>query len=634
MPESGDIERLIILLEAKTSELEKNMAKASGVTAKAYREMSLGSKRATTQMENDAIRSSLRINQALASVQGRVGAFSKAFLAGAVAPVAGLVTLTAAINGTEAALKKFGDIADQSAAAGLDPEFFQGLAYQAKMAGIETDALAGALGTFAKNAGLAAEGKGKMVSTLEALNPQLLTSIQHATTQEQRFKLVADAIAQAKDQATAAAIASAAFGDQGVRIAAAFKDGSAAIDETMAKAKQLGLIIDRDVIARADELGDEWDTIAQVLDNRVKTALVDLGPLMVDLVGWAADMGTNLAIVADQLREIENRRFINPLQNSLAAIENERAPIMMEIERLKDELAKVDPGSAWAAKLTFDIEQKAARAEQLMQQALQYQERIAQLQGKPAGAPTPTKTAPSATSPDNLGVAPTDFNFRSWLDGLDKGGKKTASSLRDVHTTIVDNADAVTELSQRWKTAEDMAQSFASSILTGMRSGKSAIESVIDAFGSLGDQLISMATNQAISALFGAISGGLTGGLGSIAGGAAIPMGGFVPGLTGPRLFADGTANTGGRRGEPIGIAHGQEAVIPLPNGGKVPVQMPSGGDTGVHVTVGLSVDSELVIRPYVEKITQRHINEFDRTIPAKVHRGILAYEKNPSRGY
>lgn len=50
---------------------------------------------------------------------------------------------------------------------------------------------------------------------------------------------------------------------------------------------------------------------------------------------------------------------------------------------------------------------------------------------------------------------------------------------------------------------------------------------------------------------------------------------GFLGGLFG---FSSGTANTGGARGQPRGIVHGQEAVIPLPNGGRVPVdiRMPS----------------------------------------------------------
>lgn len=60
-----------------------------------------------------------------------------------------------------------------------------------------------------------------------------------------------------------------------------------------------------------------------------------------------------------------------------------------------------------------------------------------------------------------------------------------------------------------------------------------------------------------------------------------------------PYGFASGTANTGGRRGEVRGVVHGQEAVIPLPSGGKVPVnlQMPpslmagaGGGGTSIQV--------------------------------------------------
>ena len=52
---------------------------------------------------------------------------------------------------------------------------------------------------------------------------------------------------------------------------------------------------------------------------------------------------------------------------------------------------------------------------------------------------------------------------------------------------------------------------------------------------------------------------------------------------------ASGTPNTGGSRGQVRGLVHGQEAVIPLPSGGKVPVtvsmpQMPRGGGQTVQV--------------------------------------------------
>jgi hypothetical protein len=93
------------------------------------------------------------------------------------------------------------------------------------------------------------------------------------------------------------------------------------------------------------------------------------------------------------------------------------------------------------------------------------------------------------------------------------------------------------------------------------------------------DAIKKLAAQLAIAAAQAALLGtgplaGLFGG-GGLFGGSATSA--FIPGiLSGARvgLFADGTANTGGQRGQPRGIVHGQEAVIPLPNGGKVPVQI------------------------------------------------------------
>src|SRR5690606_15363706 len=60
--------------------------------------------------------------------------------------------------------------------------------------------------------------------------------------------------------------------------------------------------------------------------------------------------------------------------------------------------------------------------------------------------------------------------------------------------------------------------------------------------------------------------------------------------------FASGTANTGGHRGQVRGVVHGQEAVIPLPSGGKVPVElrmpesvsMAGGGASNIAVTTNV----------------------------------------------
>lgn len=111
------------------------------------------------------------------------------------------------------------------------------------------------------------------------------------------------------------------------------------------------------------------------------------------------------------------------------------------------------------------------------------------------------------------------------------------------------------------ESAEELAQAGTDAldtIIDGFLEGKDAGEIFNNVLKDLGRNLLNMGLNS----LFGG-GGGLSGLLG---------------GLFGGRGFSSGTANTGGQRGQPRGVVHGQEAVIPLPAGGNVPVdiRMPS----------------------------------------------------------
>lgn len=107
------------------------------------------------------------------------------------------------------------------------------------------------------------------------------------------------------------------------------------------------------------------------------------------------------------------------------------------------------------------------------------------------------------------------------------------------------------------QTADELAQAGRNaldSIIDGFLEGKDAGELLNSVMQDLLKNLIKMGINAIGGGLFGGGSGGIFGAIGSMFG------------------FAKGTANTGGRRGEARGVVHGQEAVIPLPAGGKVPV--------------------------------------------------------------
>jgi len=120
------------------------------------------------------------------------------------------------------------------------------------------------------------------------------------------------------------------------------------------------------------------------------------------------------------------------------------------------------------------------------------------------------------------------------------------------------------------QTAEDLANAgrqALDTIIDGFLEGKDAGEIFNSVLKDLGKNLLNIGLN----AVFGGAGGGLLGG------------------LFGGKGFATGTANTGGLRGEPRGVVHGQEAVIPLPNGGKVPVdvRLPSIPSTAAQALPG-----------------------------------------------
>ena len=292
-----------------------------------------------------------RIQNAAAPVSGTLLAMNNAvnasrntfitFARGTVAVLAPLLTMSAAINGVKAALESFGAIADQSKSAGIDPEYFQGVGYAAKLAGIEFEETAAALATYAKNAGDAAAGRGRMVTALKALDPELLVNIQRAASQEERIRLATDALEKLQSTAQKAALSNALFGN--ADFWKGLEGGSKALDETIAKARDMGIIVDREMIAKADELGDKFDTVTQIIDVQLKQALINLGPVLVGVSEAVAGIAKMLADVAKWLTDQENGPF--------QSIEFKSAKqLKKDIAEYKKMLAE-DTGNVWTGGL-------------------------------------------------------------------------------------------------------------------------------------------------------------------------------------------------------------------------------------------------------------------------------------------
>lgn len=511
---------------------------------------------------------------------------------GATLALAPILSVSAAIAGAKAGLQEFGDIADNAKAAGLGTDTFQGLAYQAELAGVGFEAFSQGLASFARNSGLAVAGKGRMLTALKALNPELLKNIVAATTQEERVRLAADAISKAGNASERAALSTALFGEAGIKLGDAFSSGAAGIDATLIKARELGLVVDRDLIARAEQMGDEFETASKILDLQFKTILVELAPL---LTGTAMAIGGMVNAVQDLWKTIGESPQMAHIGAITAPLNVRALPIMRD--QVTSKRAILDSGE-WL----FDrgaLEREVAALERAildrtdptkfdvgasfagLGSTFGSVDALRQSLGGDTGGSASVSGSGSTTTRNEAAAAALrqadavkklidDLDFERSLIGKSEAEQRALTAARQAGaaaateqrnqiygTVIAIEAEraALAELEDKLQTAESLTKDFARGIVGDLRQGVGVVESLGNAFGRLGDRLIDMALDQAISTLFGNLTGTLFGGLG---GGGT----GFIPTITGPSLFATGGYTGPGGKYEPAGIVHAGEYVF------------------------------------------------------------------------
>lgn len=270
-----DEERLVILLEARIKDLERNMAKASGTTEREFRKMSQSSKSATKQMEQDAIRSTTRINQAMATVGTRIGAVGKAFAGGLVAgaAVGALAGIQhAAVESTKAIL----EMSDQAKMAGVSFKAFQQLKFVAQQNRVGVDALTDGL----KELNLRADefvvtGKGSAAEAFQRLGYSAEDLRDKLKEPDQLFLEIIGKL-ERLDKAAQIRIADELFGGTGgEKFVQLISQGERGLRQQIKAAEDLGIVMDESMIKRAEEVNRKFDMITTTIGTHLKSAIVN-----------------------------------------------------------------------------------------------------------------------------------------------------------------------------------------------------------------------------------------------------------------------------------------------------------------------------------------------------------------------
>lgn len=557
----------------------------------------------------------------------QAGAFSKATAGAfglvaksALATLAPILSVSAALGTARAALSDFDRIAKNAKAAGFDGEAFQEFAYSAELGGVSTDEFAKALETFNKNAGLAAEGKGRMVTQLKALNPELLKSILATKDQATRFKIAADAIDRAGSASEKAALASVLFGDSGTRMVEVLKGGSAALAETAQKARDLGLVIGNDLLGKAEVMNDELETATRVMDLQFKQAMLDLAPILVSTAQLAGNLASVINYMTQSMQGLEGRatarleQDYQSLMATLAEANTEFAPgvvgnMGVQIDPAKQAEMQAEADAIKAelrrraiAQLTSDLNRpkpvdmsgsggRSAAAEAAIKQAEAVEKLIADLKFEEEQLGRNSQQQELYNLLKQVGVTrESEFGDRI---------ETTLSSLQAQRSQMEANAEAMQLLG-------DIGRSAMDGIIDAMADGKIEAEE----FGSILTDVTKMAAsfflNQGMSGLFG---GG--GGLGNLFGGLFGGGGGMKLGFNLPSFDGGGPTGYGARSGGLDGkggfmaMLHPNETVIDHTKG------QGSGPNITIEIT-GSKQDAAEIARE-VRKVLPDAIQSYNR---------------------
>jgi len=189
--------------------------------------------------------------------------------------------ITGQLQGVVASVSQSIDsINDLSARTDIGVEALQGLGLAAKLSGVDTEQFAVAVTRLGVAIGKADPG-GTFDKSLRSIN--LTLAELRGLSPEQQFAAIGQQISQLPTAAERAAAAVEIFGKQGAALAPLFKQGAASVDEIVARAERLGIVLREDQVANVAELNDTFDLVSATIQGIIGQVTGNLAPIVTAL---------------------------------------------------------------------------------------------------------------------------------------------------------------------------------------------------------------------------------------------------------------------------------------------------------------------------------------------------------------
>lgn len=242
---------------------------------------------------------------------------------------------TKIVTSSRDAARSIAEIGDAARRAGIDVEAFQELQLVADRNRISVDALTDGIKELNLRAdefiftgvGPAAEAFQRLGFTAEELKEKLKNPSELLVEIIERL--------QDFDRAAQIRIADELFGGTaGERFVELIDRGADNIRLIVDESRELGLILEDEVVKRAEELDSELTKAAQTVDRNLKRALIEAAPAAQALSEFLATALAGFSSLIDLTRQVEDQATVR-VQTQLNTLLNERFKLLGKIEDLE-----------------------------------------------------------------------------------------------------------------------------------------------------------------------------------------------------------------------------------------------------------------------------------------------------------
>lgn len=549
-----------------------------------------------------------KTQQAFNSVQNSIKGLKGAAI-GIGAAVAGIAA------GFVVAAKKTLDFADNIAKTadkvGVSTSALQELRVASDLLGVSQEQLDGALGGLSKRLGELRAGTGSLKTFLDQTDAAFAQQLKGVTDNEEAFRLIIGRIQGYTNAQDKAALAAAAFGrTAGIAFSnISLKDLDAGIE----RARQLGLVIEEDLLRNAEKVKDEFTLLMQVISVQFMQQML---VVMRDL---------DFKSLAEDLIEVAKAAFkaSKELGQMLGIIKTTR------LEQLQNELGKVNKGIADTVEGIAEAEQKVYQLEKTAQKGIAERYRANIIRGEASLRRLQEQKKSLEIEVANLqsvtmqrlrerkvgyapGMGPDRFDPLAELAktaALRKATEEFGKAAREVKTPLQELAEASTSAFDAMQKGAVKAMDGIDDAFAGLITGT---KSASDSFKSMADSIIAdmlrMASRTFITGPLSSILNNVLGSAfstsfdpmsynlpGFAAGGVTSPNRAYVVGEKGPELFVPGMTG----RVVPNGAGGGGQVMVNVYNN--------SGAQTRTEESTGPNGAKSIDI--YIDEAVARNIS-------------------------